>query len=203
MTEDAISSTNPTWVPQSDFAPSLSMSALAMSPLDPNRNTLYAGSGITSHGLPLVGPRAGPLFGLLKTVNGGKDWLEIARAEFQGKASRELPRLPCKPPKGTEYWLSPNSGLHVSPDGGATWTKSAAVNGRATDVISEITSPSTVYVAAAGRVWRSDDAADNDWHDVTPPDWAGQPAWSTVRFALAFLAPRLTVSIGYTPVPTA
>jgi hypothetical protein len=40
---DAVSARDPTWVPLTDFMPSLSMSAIAFSPLDQNRNTLYAG----------------------------------------------------------------------------------------------------------------------------------------------------------------
>src|SRR5215813_11649877 len=56
LSNDALIAVDPTWNPLTDFAPSLTMSALAMSPLDANRNTLYGGSGRTTHGTPLVGP---------------------------------------------------------------------------------------------------------------------------------------------------
>src|SRR6266511_4561323 len=63
---NAVSAQEPTWIPLTDLQPSLSMSAIAFSPLDANRNTLFAGCGATSHSDPNIGPSSGPLFGLLK-----------------------------------------------------------------------------------------------------------------------------------------
>jgi hypothetical protein len=84
VSTNAASAVDPTWIPLSDFAPALSMSAVAIGLLDPNRNTLYAGCGATSHARPLVGANSGPLLGLLKSTDGGKNWVELARTVFQG-----------------------------------------------------------------------------------------------------------------------
>ena len=81
---DAVSARNPTWTPLTDLASALSMSTIAFDLSDLNRNTLYAGCAGTSHSAPLVGSNVGPLFGLLKTTDGGT-WTEIARAVFQAR----------------------------------------------------------------------------------------------------------------------
>src|SRR5262245_12087490 len=81
---DAISAMIPTWTPLTDFAPSLSMSAIAFDPNDTSGNTLFAGCAMTSNAEPLVGPKVGPLFGLLKTSD-GVTWKEIARNTFLGQ----------------------------------------------------------------------------------------------------------------------
>lgn len=178
--------TNPTWVPLSDYMPALTMSALAMSPLDSNRNTLYAGSGRTSHAVPLVGPAGGPLFGLLKTVNGGANWTELGRKEFQGRFVSRIVPLNERTNQGDLLLAGTlEDGLHVSPDGGATWGLSAAVSAPVTDIVSDPSASMRVYVAANARIFRSEDGADKDWHDITPAAWASLPGWSTIRFSVS------------------
>src|SRR5205814_8693840 len=82
--------TDPEWIPLTDQFPSLSIGALALSPMDPTHNTLFAGIGRTSNlaGLqldyPLTGsPQTtvsrlgGPLTGILRTTDGGTTWQQL------------------------------------------------------------------------------------------------------------------------------
>ncbi|MBZ5536977.1 MAG: hypothetical protein LAO31_13575 [Acidobacteriia bacterium] len=186
MSNNALAAVDPSWLPLTDHSPSLTMSTLAMSPLDQNRNTLYAGSGRTTHGLPLVGPAGGPLFGMLKTVDGGTTWNEIGRNVFQGKFVARILPVNAKTKQGDLVLAATlEGGLHISPDGGATWGLSNAVNAPVTDVAADPAKSMRVYVAATQRVFRSEDAADKDWHDITPGDWWNLPGWSTIRFTVS------------------
>jgi hypothetical protein len=178
---------DPTWVPMTDYAPSLTMSTLTMSRSDPNRNTFYAGSGRTTSGrYPLVGPPGGPLFGMLKTIDGWVTWKEIGRTVFQGKFVARILPVNARTKRG-ELVLAATleGGLHISPDGGMNWGLSSAVNAPVTDVAADPAKPLRVYVAATQRVFRSEDGANKNWHDITPAAWANLPTWSTIRFTVS------------------
>lgn len=66
-------SPSPTWTPLTDAYPSLSVSALAVSPLDATGNTVFAGIGKVSS----AGQYGGPQVGVMRTTNGGKTWSVI------------------------------------------------------------------------------------------------------------------------------
>jgi len=188
---------DPTWVPLTDQAPSLSMSAIAFSPLDSARNTLYAGCGRTSHSAPLVGPIGGPLLGILKTIDGGATWMELARTVFSGDAVNKI--LPtsltvplAKGPKkllgqvvlaGTEL-----GGLFRSVDSGVHWQNVAGIPHPVTDIATDPASASRIYVAAAGRLFRSEDGGDLNWTEITPAAWNVLPSWATVKLSASWPA---------------
>lgn len=69
---------DPTWVPLTDQFPSLSIGALAFSPLDSNHKTLFAGIGNTSSADRSGGTLTGPH--LLRTTNGGVTWTALGEA---------------------------------------------------------------------------------------------------------------------------
>ena len=184
---NAVSSRNPTWTPQSDFLPSLSMSTIAFDAADQSRNTLYAGCGGTSHSFPLVGANVGPLFGLLKTTDGAT-WTEIARAVFQYQSVWRILPTTIQTTLGNVVLVATSSGLFRSTDSGANWVMSNAINGQATDVVVDPGTETRIYVGAAGRLWRSEDGADTDWHDVTPAVWANLPSGSSIRFTVSPVA---------------
>ncbi len=66
-------SANPTWTPETDFAPSLSIGAMAFDVSDTSSQTLIAGIGRFSSLSGLGGPRTG----LLRSTNGGTSWTPI------------------------------------------------------------------------------------------------------------------------------
>lgn len=176
LSNDAASAPSPNWVPQTDFQQSLCMSAIAMSPLDPTGNTLYAGFGITSHsGIP-----AGPVLGILKTTDGGATWHEFARNVFQNNRITRILPTGLSTSKGEIVLAATLSGLFRSDDGGVFWTPVADTavaqfaNTVLCDVTSELGHPKRVYVASMTNVFRSDDGGDTQWTDVTPPQFIGQ-----------------------------
>ena len=61
------------WEPLTQQFPSLSISALAFSPLDPSNDTLFAGTGQFSNKFD-----GGNAIGLLRTTDGGDSWEAIA-----------------------------------------------------------------------------------------------------------------------------
>jgi photosystem II stability/assembly factor-like uncharacterized protein len=175
MARDAANASSPTWTPQTDFQSSLCISALAMSPLDPARNTLYAGFGITSHSLV----PAGPLLGILKTTDGGATWNELARNVFAGNRVTRLLATGLATTAGEIVLAATLSGLFWTTDGGQDWNAVDRFAGIALcDVASEPGHPRRVYVASETGIFRIDDVARSDdaaqWADITPPQFASQ-----------------------------
>jgi hypothetical protein len=74
MTTNAYA-TDPTWLPLTDQFPSLSIGALAFSPLDSNHRTLFAGIGNTSNSSRSGGQLTGPH--LLRTTTAGVTWTAL------------------------------------------------------------------------------------------------------------------------------
>src|SRR5215469_6224852 len=80
-----------TWTPLTDKQATLSISSLAFDPTDPNRNTLIAGTGLTSNGTAGgVGPSfftgsGGLRNGLLYSNDGGSTWTSLGAAALGGQ----------------------------------------------------------------------------------------------------------------------
>jgi hypothetical protein len=79
------------WTPLTDKQATLSISSLTFDPTDPNRNTLIAGTGLTSNGTVCSG---GPCFftgsgglrnGLLYSQDGGNTWTSLGAATLGGQ----------------------------------------------------------------------------------------------------------------------
>ena len=70
-------SASPNWTPLTDQYPSLAVTSIAFSPLDPTFNTLYAGTGRSSSGY-----QGGFAAGLLKTTDGGQTWTILGQDTF-------------------------------------------------------------------------------------------------------------------------
>jgi Ca2+-binding RTX toxin-like protein len=154
----------PTWIPQTDQLPSLSIGSIAFSPLD--RHTLFAGIADDSH-LCFCG---GSLLGLLRTTDGGQHWSLIAQGTFNGTiVNRVLPTsifTSSQPGLANEVVLvAADSGLYRSQDGGTSFTQ--ALNLRATDVVEAHSNGQTfLYAGVAGSgVLRSADGGLN-WTPV-------------------------------------
>src|SRR5512135_2546466 len=92
---------NPTWTPLTDHLPSLAISDIEFSPLDPTHQTLYAATGqYTSGGLGptgavlssfsrnLQGSAAGA--GIYKTTNGGATWTQLGLNTFDNLRLRDV-----------------------------------------------------------------------------------------------------------------
>ncbi len=162
-TENA-TSPNPHWEPLTDQnLPSLSISALAMSPQNPS--VLFAGTGrVSSFG------GEGTEFGLFKTSNAGADWHEVNDSfKFY---RRTITALASSYTSANVVVLATNDdgklgGLFHSTDGGEHWTQISGAGGTSlplgavTDVVADPSNPGRMYAAIAGSgdangIYRSD-----------------------------------------------
>ena len=115
-TTNATSAT-PTWTPLTDQFPSLSISALAYSPLDATNNTLFAGTGDYRSGSSVVGGGAGDgAIGILRTTDGGDTWSVLASANLGGTRLRSV-----VPTALTDIGTGQQVILAAADDGGGVW----------------------------------------------------------------------------------
>jgi photosystem II stability/assembly factor-like uncharacterized protein len=137
-----------TWAPKSDYQMSLASGALA---IDPNNNLrIFAGTGEYND----VG--AGTYYGngLLRSTNGADTWSELATATFQrDEISRIL--FDLTDPTSQRMFLSADSGVYATTDGGVNWTLLHA--GSASDLVAVVSGMSVKLVAAirGSGLWTS------------------------------------------------
>jgi Ca2+-binding RTX toxin-like protein len=155
---------DPVWTPLTDQFPSLSISALAFSPMDATHNTLFAGIGAMSNSR-VDGPRSSPA--ILRTTDGGITWTQLGGNMFTNLTIASI--VPTKqgsdaahqvilvaaydqpsgtfPPQNT----SGSAGIYRSADGGATFqlikTSSDPLlpGGAATELIADPGNPHLFY----------------------------------------------------------
>jgi len=152
-----------TWTPLTDKQATLSISSLAYDPTDPTRNTLIAGTGLTSNGTVCT---AGPCFstgtgglrnGLLYTQDGGNTWTSLGAATLANQsvvgvaargsvivaATYEISGFPFDRHVGA---------LYRSTDGGASFTKisdsgTGLPKGPVTSLVGDPNNPNRLYAA--------------------------------------------------------
>jgi hypothetical protein len=164
-TDDATDS-NPVWTPLTDQYPSLSMGAIAFSPLDLNYKTLFAGTGHFSSGFS----DGGPLTGLLRSTDGGNSWKMIDQGYFDGQNIQSIvPTAITTDRSGTlqkqVVLVGTNYGLYRSTDGGSTWAPISGVpgtglpGGGVSDLVPDPANAQRFYAGIPSKgVYRSDDA---------------------------------------------
>jgi hypothetical protein len=176
-TNDATDS-SPFWTPLTDQYPSLSIGAIALSPLDsngqpltantpPSNLVLYAGTGRFSSGYQDGGPRTG----LLRTTDGGNTWTELGQSTFQALDIASVVPTTMAPDgtlKTQVILVGTNGGAFRSTDGGVTWGSGPVLAGNVTalvpnqsasDLVAGLGNPDRFYAAVTGTgpvVFRSD-----------------------------------------------
>jgi hypothetical protein len=150
---------SPHWDAQTDMAPSLSIGALAFSPLD--SQTLYAGTANIDNGRAT---------GLLRTIDGGEHWKQVGDGQLDGHSIRSVVptasffRLPDGTVEQTVLVATNDAGVWRSTDSGETFTplptggaRQLAI-GTQTDLVADPVLGGPLYAAVTGYgVYRTDD----------------------------------------------
>jgi autotransporter-associated beta strand protein len=139
------------WTPLTDNQATLSISSLALDPTDPNRNTLIAGTGLTSNGtVCLLGPcfftgTGGLQNGLLYSKDGGSSWTSLGAATLNGQSVDAVAARGNVILAGTfeqSFAADANQrrvgGLYRSSDGGATFALVSGTGGLPTGPVTSI-----------------------------------------------------------------
>ncbi len=136
---------NPSWTPLTDQFGTLSTSAIAFSPLDATRNTLYVGTGTTSSGFG----DGGPQIGVLKTTDGGNTWSLIGQSLAGNQINQIIPTALGTP--ATQVVLAAtNSGIYRSVDGGLTFGAVPIRAGNVVDMDADPSNPNRFYASITG-----------------------------------------------------
>ena len=155
------------WTPLSDKMPSLAIGALALDPANPD--IVYAGTGEPTLGLDNYYGA-----GILKSTDGGQNWLLIGADTFAGMGISKIIVDPTdsntiyasSARTGNEGASFPSRGVFKSTDGGQSWEgllgcSDASCNG-VTDFGYAATNPPTLFAGAYGYgVFRSTDGGTN------------------------------------------
>ncbi len=161
---------SPTWTPLTDNFPSLSIGALEFDPTDATRQTLVAGIGRFSS----FGRSGGPLTGLLRTTDGGNNWVPLSPPllvqNISGVAARGATLLAA----ANLTFVGINGGLFRSVDGGINWVMVSGSNGLpAGGVFDLIGDPGNLnrFYASVQRmgIFRSDDSGAT-WTNISSDD---------------------------------
>jgi hypothetical protein len=164
------------WTPTSDNEVSLAIGALVMDPS--NSQIFYAGTG--------EGNFSGDSYygnGILKTINGGTSWTNLAQATFTGM---RFSRLAITPGTPARLFAATGNGLYRTTNSGTNWTKltgSPLPVLNATDVCIDPVNPATVYASFWGSgIYRTTNggAATPTWTKLA----SGLPSSGFTRIAL-------------------
>jgi photosystem II stability/assembly factor-like uncharacterized protein len=135
------------WVPLTDGECSLAMGWLAIDPVNPN--IVYAGTGEQHF--------SGDSYygcGLLRSTDGGATWTQHGASVFRtSTGGARISRVVLDPATAgtvstTRLYVASDFGLHVSPDGGDSFTQTLA--GIVTDLVMDPTNPAVLYAAVRG-----------------------------------------------------
>lgn len=136
---------SPHWEPLTDQFPSLSMSAIAFSPLDATQNTLFAGGGRTSSGFG----DGGAQIGVLKTTDGGNTWSQIG-ASLAGNRINQIIPTSIGTAATQVVLAATNNGIFRSTDGGLTFAPAAVLAGNIVDMDADPSNPNRFYASVPG-----------------------------------------------------
>ena len=150
-----------TWTPLTDRQASLSIASLGLDPADPTGRTIIAGIGITSNGawsnaLPFFKGRGGQQTGLLYTTDGGASWSALGGTALAGQSVIDVAARGSTILAGTfevhDTTVTQTStgalyGLYRSINGGASFTRVAALPGPVTSLVADPSNPARFYAA--------------------------------------------------------
>ncbi|ARK11916.1 hypothetical protein A6C57_17145 [Fibrella sp. ES10-3-2-2] len=172
-----------TWAPRTDYAPTLTVGAIAFVPSAPS--TVYCGTGEGNF-------YAGLGAGLMRSTNGGTTWTVHATAPFVGQGFYDLI---VDPANASHMLAATTNGIYESTDAGANWTLRRA--DRCWDLAMHPAGGATAEVLAAcsGGLFRSTNGG-TTWAAVTLPGSPG--GFNRLAVAIAPGNPGVAYAFGAT-----
>ena len=140
-----------TWLPKTDFKPSLSIGALVIDPNNPN--IIYCGTGEAN-----ISTDSYAGFGMIKSTDYGETWalsgLENSRHIAEIEVHPLNSNIVYAAASGGLYSKSPDRGIYKSTDAGSTWSRSLFINDStsAIDVAIDPDNLDIVYAAMWSRL---------------------------------------------------
>jgi len=198
------------WIPRTDDQVSLAMGAIALAPSNPK--IIYAGTG---EGVSSADAYAG--LGLLKSINGGTNWVLLGESAFAKASFRDIKVNPTNPNivlavttrgfagvGGSSLPSAPPVGVYKSTDGGTNWSLTldaqlmrGALGGawclqiHPSDFTKQYASAGSVFgTPTINGVYRSTDTW-NTWQLVTGPWTSETGRVERVQLALAPSNPNI------------
>ena len=169
------------WAARTDFAPTLTVGALAFARSAPA--TVYCGTGEGSF-------YAGLGAGVLKSSNGGATWTLVAGAPFVGQGFYDLA---VDPVNANHVLAATSSGLYESTNGGTTWTRRRAARTWSLAYQPSGGATAEVLAACSDGLFRSTDSG-TTWAAVA---LAGAPAsWNRLAVSMVRSDSRVAYAFG-------
>ncbi len=140
-----------TWIPKTDFLPSLSIGALVIDPF--NSNIIYCGTGEAN-----ISTDSYSGFGMLKSTDYGETWFVSGLEDSRHIAEIEVHPLNTNiiyaAVSGGLYSKGDNRGIYKSTDGGTSWNRVLFLNDStsAIDVAIDASDMNIVYAAMWERL---------------------------------------------------
>jgi hypothetical protein len=150
------------WFPRSDFAPTLTVGALAFDPS--NSSTVYCGTG---EGNAWYNSPFG--VGILRSSDGGTTWSILCTNPFIGQG---FYNLDVNPANRLHLIASTTNGLYVSTDGGINWTERRSSTTWSLSMAPAGGASAEILAACRDGLWSSTDGG-TTWNAVTLPSSPG------------------------------
>ncbi len=140
------------WTPMSDDLPNLAITCMAISAS--NGDVFYAGTGEGFYNSDAIEGN-----GIMKSIDGGTTWFQLASTAEDGKFSF-CNRLVIDPMDENIVVVATNSGTFKTNDGGITWIEKFSGGGRIQDLRANPENFNTLFAPTATGVIRSHDAGE-------------------------------------------
>jgi hypothetical protein len=170
------------WAPRSDFAPTLTVGALAFDPS--NSSTVYCGTG---EGNAWYNSPFGA--GILRSSDGGTTWSILCTNPFVGQG---FYNLDVNPANGQHLIAGTTNGLYVSTDGGINWTERRSSTTWSLSMTPAGGASAEILAACRDGLWSSTDGG-TSWNAVILPSSPG----NFDRFAVDIAASNPSVAYAW------
>jgi hypothetical protein len=170
-----------TWTARTDFAPTLTVGALAFARSAPA--TVYCGTGEGNFYASLGA-------GVLKSTNGGSTWALVAGAPFVGQGFYDIV---VDPANANHVLAATTGGLYESSNGGSSWTQRRNRRTWSLAIQTTVGAAGEVLAACSDGLFRSTNGG-TTWAAVALP---GAPAsWNRLAVSMVRNDPRVAYVFG-------